>query len=190
MFGFDLKSAIAGKSIALVGHAKGLSATQQGKDIDQHDIVIRMKDAQNQLPASHGTKTTWLATNRIVPRQRLRELSPEHIFFMATHDRWRIAPFVVAGWSVSFYPAKQWQALSAKLGNARPSTGMMTIDHIVNAGTFASFDLYGFDFFESGSLTKRKTDRPAPHEFGREKDLVLQWVEADPRFTHIPPSAA
>jgi hypothetical protein len=85
------------------------------------------------------------------------------------------------GWRLPllFYPRAWWRELSTTLGS-RPSTGMMTIDSLRRIGGFSELRLFGFDFFQSGSLSTRHIAAPPPHDFAAERALVLKLMEQRP----------
>lgn len=178
-----LRLAASGKKIAIVGNARSLLESSQGAAIDACDIVIRLNTAPGCQPASHGSKTTWLACSIPIPIARLRQLSPDFIFYMTPKHRWRMAHLQLLGWKVAYYPKPWWQELSSKLDGARPSTGIMAADLMLRASSFAELKLFGFDFFQSDSLSVRKAATPGPHDFQKEREFMASLAAIDRRVT-------
>lgn len=164
-----------------MGNARSLGETGQGRAIDGCDLVIRLNAAPGAAPLSHGTRTDWLAASSRLPAGRLRDLHPQRMFWMS--PRHRVLAMASYGWRLPlcFFPAGWWRALAARLGS-RPSTGVMTIDMLLHVGGFAELQLFGFDFFRSGSLSSRGIAAPPPHDFARERVHVARLMAEDPRI--------
>lgn len=177
-----LARCVAGKSIAVVGNAQSLSSLSLGSEIDSCGIVIRLNAAPVHTTRSHGERTSWLASSIPLSPRRLKALEPERLIWMS--PRRRALAFAVYAWRLpmSFYPCEWWHVLAARLGGARPSTGAMVIDLIVRMGGFSELRLFGFDFFQSASLSQRGLSSPPPHDFARERQHVLELLRAEPRI--------
>lgn len=175
-----LSETLAGKSVAIVGNARSLSARGFGGAIDQADIVIRMHAAPLVTPLSHGSKTDWLALAMPVPEKIICERSPERLLWMAKKRkrvRWRFAR------RNGFYlhPVSEWDRMRDEL-HAPPTTGVMLID-LVARSKADKIDLYGFDFFASLSLSGRRNADQVPHDFTAEKAFVETLMCRDKRVT-------
>jgi hypothetical protein len=70
--------------------------------------------------------------------------------------------------------------LQSGLG-APPSTGLMMIDLLARSNA-REIGLYGFDFFNSLSLSGRRTAAQVPHDFAAERRFVEALMTEDPRF--------
>jgi len=176
---------VSGRSVALVGNARSLSSLSLGQEIDSCELVIRLNAAPNQKIGSHGARTSWIASSTLLSPRCLRALKPERLIWMSPRRR---ALALVAYGSLlpmSFYPGEWWHMLAARLGGARPSTGAMVIDLIVRLGEFSELRLFGFDFFQSGSLSQRGLSSPPPHDFVREREYVLQLLKSEPRINLV-----
>ncbi len=174
----QLQIDLQGKSIAIVGNARSLSARGFGSAIDAADIVIRMHAAPLVTSLSHGSKTDWLALAMPVPEKTICDRSPKRLLWMAKKRkrlRWRFAR------RKGFYlhPVPEWERMQDTLG-APPTTGVMLIDLVArsNAG---KIDLYGFDFFASLSLSGRRRADQVPHNFAAEKAFVETLISNDKR---------
>ncbi|MBI1220636.1 MAG: hypothetical protein GC186_19050 [Rhodobacteraceae bacterium] len=179
----SMLAAVAGRSVALVGNARSLAQGAAGDEIDAHDLVIRINRAPMPAAASHGTRTDWLALAVRMGAADLDRLNPRLTLWMS-HKRKRLTWAVVRR---RFYLHRQddIRRLWAELG-AQPTTGLMLIDLL--AGSEATrIDLYGFDFFQSLSLTGHRSAAQVPHDFAAERAAVEQLLAADPRFRLIRP---
>lgn len=176
----DLLAALAGKRIALIGNARALAETRHGPQIDAADLVIRINRAPMPSPASHGTRTDWLAlATRLKPADRAR-LQPARILWMSP-KRKRLDWQTASGPGFYLHPLDDYQALKARIG-APPTTGAMMIDLLARSD-MAALDLFGFDFFASLSLSGRRGAADVPHDFDAESRWVTQLRLADRRIS-------
>jgi hypothetical protein len=175
----SLESELSGKSVGLVGNARSLSSSSFGAEIDSLDLVIRLNGAPIVSSASHGNRTDWIAMSIPVGAATLASRRPRRLLWM-TPRRKRL-PWRLANRSDLFlYPVDMHDELSESLGS-RPTTGLMVID-LLRRSRAARADLFGFDFFESLSLTGSRTARQLNHDFQKEKTWVTGLLERDKRF--------
>lgn len=102
-----------------------------------------------------------------------------HLFWMSPPrnalQRW------IVQWPAFFlYPQASHKALCAKVGN-RPTTGLMVIE-LLSRSLCSAIDLYGFDFYRSGSLSGRQTKATTPHDYDTEEEFVSRLMLSDKRF--------
>ena len=180
-----LARCVSDRSVALVGNARSLSSLSLGKEIDSCELVIRLNTAPNQKTGSHGARTSWIASSTLLSPRRLQALNPERLIWMSPRRRALVLLAYGTLLPMSFYPSDWWQVLAAKLGGARPSTGAMVIDLIVRLGGFSELRLFGFDFFQSGSLSQRGLTSQPPHDFAREQEYVSELLQSEPRITLV-----
>lgn len=85
--------------------------------------------------------------------------------------------------SSGFYLFAQddFKLLSNQLG-ARPTSGLSLIA-LLERSNAARINLFGFDFFESLSLTGSWTADQVPHDFTAEKKWVYDLLRRDERFS-------
>lgn len=141
------------KSVAVVGNSPCEIGKNKGKEIDQHDIVIRFNDFKisEEFKADYGKRThIWVrgTNDKLVYTMEDKKkilLSFKGIFIRAFDKRnaefrkyceeHQIKPY--------HYPRRFEAALTKKLGHI-PSTGLLTIFilHVFQV----PFDLYGFSF--------------------------------------------
>lgn len=175
----NLLADLEGKSVALIGNARALAASDHGAAIDAADLVVRINRAPMPAASSHGTGTDWLALAvRLADDDRDR-LSPDRVLWMSPKRKrlgWRAAS------SPGFYlhPLADFEALKDRLA-APPTTGAMLIDLLLRS-RLSGLTLYGFDFFASQSLSGRRTADQVPHDFGSEAAWVADLARNDPRL--------
>lgn len=84
------------------------------------------------------------------------------------------------------YPVSRWRHCTGLLQGARPSTGFMIVEFLHSLGGYAELTLFGFDFFKSGSLSKRKSGSCIPHDFEKEQEAVIRLFSNDERHRIVP----
>ncbi len=171
-----------GKSVAIVGNARSLSASTSGEEIEACDIIVRLNAAPGLSARSHGARTTLLAVSKAVSKARLRQLQPDMLLWMTPRHWYQAVRMHFSGVPVCYFQKAWWTGLSARLNGARPSTGMMTVDMMTCLGTFRELKLFGFDFFQSGSLSVRRSSAPIPHDFAQEREMILKLMRDDSRI--------
>ncbi len=173
---------LTGQHVALIGNARALADQSHGGRIDATDTVIRINCAPMPQPASHGTRTDWLAlATRLSDADRAR-LNPGRILWMSPKRKrldWDSAS------SPGFYlhSLADIDLLAGRLG-APPTTGAMLIDLCLRS-ELSSLTLYGFDFFASLSLSGRRNATQVPHDFAAESAWVEDLLQRDHRLTLI-----
>ena len=173
-------------TVALVGNAQSLAATRSGAAIDAADLVCRINRAPMPHPQSHGTRTDVLCLATGLDAATLQRLNPGLVLWMS-HKRKRLPWAVASHAGFALPPLTDFYRLKAALG-APPTTGLLMIDMLSRAPA-TRFDLYGFDFFASLSLSGRRTAAQVPHNFGSERAFVDALLARDPRFHLQNPSA-
>lgn len=174
-----LLAELDGRSVALVGNARGLAEGGHGADIDAADIVVRMNAAPIPLTASHGARTDWLGTSVAIPPDIVAARDPQRLIWV-TPRRKRLPYWMASDPRFALYPAARAAALARVLGT-RPTTGLMLID-LVMASRAQSVTLWGFDFFATQSLSGRRTAADVPHDFAAEAAHVTALMARDPRL--------
>lgn len=175
----SLQAALTGKHVALIGNARALATRSDGAAIDAADLVIRINRAPMPAPASHGTRTDWLALATSLPAADLARIGPDRILWMSPKRKRLIWP-VACTPGFYLHPLPDHHRLRDRLG-APPTTGLMMIDLLMQSD-LARLDLYGFDFFASLSLTGSRTATDVPHDFTAERTFVEALADRDPRL--------
>lgn len=178
-----LSAETTGKSVAVVGNARSLEATDLGPLIDAADIVVRINSAPIPSVKSHGARTDWLAASIPVDAAIVTARAPSRRLWM-TPKRKRLPYGFAKDVMFYLYPRAEHQRLSSETGG-RPTTGLMVID-LLSRLPVTRVDLYGFDFFASLSLSGARTSAQVPHDFSAEQAWVETLIARDHRFSLIP----
>lgn len=175
----DLLADLAGQTVALVGNARALADSAHGEAIDAHQRVIRINRAPMPHAVSHGTRTDWLALATTLPEaDRARLGSPRILWMSPKRKRLTHADAHSAGFYL--HPLGDVQRLAEGLG-APPTTGLMMIDLLARSD-LARLTLYGFDFFDSLSLSGSRGKDQVPHAFEGERAATQALMRRDPRI--------
>lgn len=174
----ELFSRLAGKSVALVGNARALLEAGQAAEIDAYDIVIRMNKAPGLGTPGGGYKIDWIATAGLTPHNVLPTV-------LWLGRRVRKVPYdLLMSGRLFVYSSLHRGALSETL-TARASTGVMAVELLLRSPA-RSIDLFGFDFYESRSLSGEQTLETAPHAYGEERKWITARLAGDARLTLHP----
>lgn len=168
------------KSVALVGNARALGKTSFGPDIDSADIVVRINSAPMPDATSHGTRTDWLAMSTPVDAETLKDRAPSRQLWM-TRKRKRLGYLMLQSPGFHLHDVAMIAKQREELGSS-PTTGLMMIDLLLRSEA-REIHLYGFDFFNSLSLSGARTAAQVPHDFNAEKQWVQTRLDLDPRLT-------
>lgn len=175
----NLFDEIEGRSVALVGNAARLGASALGQEIDGHDIVVRMNRAPIINVRSHGMRTDWIATSVDIPEELMTIRRAGTVLWMS--PGYKRLPEWTLSWPRSYFLTKDDRdQMTAQLG-ARPSTGFSVINLLYRSPA-ALIRLYGFDFFESQSLSGHRAASQSPHDFAAERRRLMEIMKSDPRF--------
>jgi len=175
----SLLADLPGKRVALVGNARALATRDDGAAIDAADLVIRINRAPMPLAISHGTRTDWLALATALPEaDRARLGSPRILWMSPKRKRLTHADAHSAGFYL--HPLADVQRLAEGLG-APPTTGLMMIDLLARSD-LAGLTLYGFDFFDSLSLSGSRGKDQVPHAFDGERAATRALIQRDSRI--------
>ncbi|MDD7910889.1 glycosyltransferase family 29 protein [Pseudovibrio exalbescens] len=157
-----IEQEVRGNRVAIVGNAQSLLRTSFGRDIDAHDIVVRLnRGVVSPSARSHGKKTDiWCFSvldqmTPVLKRANYRYrigMSPKQVNLPDNEE--------------IVYPSEYWSRLSALIG-ARPSVGCMALDLISRFQPY-SVTLYGFDFKETKSYYE-KHHNFGQHDFAAER---------------------
>lgn len=176
----DLFTELSGRSVAIVGNSRGLAETTFGADIDGADLIIRMNRAPMPDATSHGTRTDWLALATSLSSEEERRIAPKRVLWMS-HKRKRLPYRIAQQDGFYLHPLSEWKRLTQAF-RSPPSTGAMIVD-LVASSNAARIDIFGFDFFQTKSLSGRRSADQVPHDFDAEQSFVTTLCETDPRIT-------
>ena len=174
-----LMAELNGASVALIGNARALAKADYGAAIDSASLVIRINGAPIPAVRSHGSRTDWMAISMPVDAPTLAARSPKRIIWMT--DKRKRLPYRLATDPRFALAPPEWNAdLTARLGK-RPTTGLMLID-LLSRSKVQNYTLYGFDFFQTLSLSGRRKAADVPHDFIAEQAFVSALAARDPRL--------
>lgn len=159
-----IKEDIKGKRVAIVGNAQSLFDSNFGKEIDEHDFIIRFNKGFITNLKAQGTKTSLACFAVTLP---LSEIQKYHAkWYMdrsnAYHNQ---VPYQIS--HTDRMPLKE------KLNGTHPSSGFLLLDFCLASGA-KSIDLYGFDF-EKTPTFYNPVGYKTPHNYSREEEVVKRY---------------
>ena len=175
----ELADELRGKTVSIVGNARSLSQAEYGDQIDIADLVIRINSAPIPSSRSHGSRTDWHAL-AVRNSRALRDRVKPNRYLWMSHKRKRLDWITASSRGFYLYPLDNFRRLSREL-EARPTSGLMLID-LLERSPADRINIFGFDFFESLSLTGSRTAEQVPHDFDAERKWVNDLLEKDKRF--------
>ena len=149
---------IKGKSVAIVGNASSIFDKNYGKEIDDHDIVIRFNRGFITKPESQGSKTDIVI---LATELNIDEKASYKAWFYVNRSRNTQSGDYTIG-NAMRARLKSW------LGK-QPSSGFMAID-ICREAKVKSIDIYGFDknvptfYNPDGYITQ--------HDYDKEQEII------------------
>ena len=161
---------IKGKEVAIVGNAKSIFDKRNGKEIDEHETIIRFNRGYIYQPQCQGSTTTilFLACNlnqlEITGYKANLRINRSNHYYNPT------------GLTIS----NGDRAILAKKLGAQPSTGFLAIDVCLKFGA-KKIDLYGFDF-EATPTFYNPQNYVTQHNYSKEKEIIKQY-EKEGRLT-------
>lgn len=149
-----MKTWFANQSVALIGNAMSLFDKEYGKEIDEHDVVVRLNKAAMfytnfDAAKSHGTRTdVWMFWAVAEYREFIKTVTCKTMH-MAHVGRGYKSPKRID----FYYPIDMRDKIKRHAGNHHnPSTGMMALDYIYNCEP-KSISIYGFDWKKTPTFT-------------------------------------
>ena len=181
----QIAAIVAGKTVAVVGNAQYLLETSTGAEIDRHEVVVRFNKGFVIAPESQGSRTTihCLATDVSVaelrkhaPQATIVYVSPIRCFL--NRDMRRLENQCIC------VPINQWKELSRRMGNLRPSAGLIILDHLLHNCSAKKVSLFGFDWKRTKTFYHKVKIRDW-HSGEAERALVLDWAAKHPSVMHF-----
>tara|TARA_Y100000815_G_scaffold273193_1_gene303831 strand:- start:37 stop:687 length:651 start_codon:yes stop_codon:yes gene_type:complete len=173
-----LNDLVEGKAVAIVGNASSICASTYGAEIDAHDVVIRLNRGPIISPETSGTRTTVLASSIWVSRGNFRQKKSRLLLWLTPKRREFPLWLLKARHMGTVFPKPLYEDLSQRLGS-RPSSGMM-----VTAATLlcnpSSVSLFGFDGFQSDSLSGIGQRHVGPHDYPAEQAYLSELAQQAP----------
>ena len=133
---------IKGKRVAIVGNSVSIFNSKYGKDIDNHDIVIRFNKGFPNNIESQGSKTDILMLACHLTDDEIKKYNPKYTIRRLNIPYYNFTCDYV--FTDSFM-----REISQNLG-ARPSSGLMMIEFALKSEA-KIIDVYGFTFFKDAT---------------------------------------
>lgn len=156
------------KKVAIVGNAQYLFQRSYGKEIDKHDIIIRMNRAailytNHYNYYTHGSKTHVWAMWRYKEYETVAINEPEYVIQMAY---WQDSDNP----NINYYDPVKLNKLIEMSRCEVPSTGLMVLDWVSYFNP-SKVSVYGFDWKATPTFTDptRNIDKDMSHDFIKEK---------------------
>lgn len=160
---FDL----SGKDVIVIGNAQSLFDHDHSALINYHDYVVRMNAGvelnHKQIELTTDRCDIYTGSGGFFDLSRCTVQEPEHLVYMTPKGREGLHE------SVEVYPLEWWRVLFTELGEARPSTGLMTVDMCIRLG--GKVTVVGFDWYATPTFYGEHPN--PPHDWVAEKE----WIE-------------
>ena len=171
------------KKIAIVGNAQYLFNRRYGREIDNHDVIIRMNRAAilytNKYDYyTHGSKTDIWAMWRYDEYENVHHIvEPKYVIQMAY---WEDSDAI----HINYYEPTKLKKLIDISGCEVPSTGLMILDWVSYFDT-SKVSVYGFDWKTTPTFTDptRAIDKDMPHDFAKEKETCYNYFMKEKNYT-------
>lgn len=170
----NIQEFLKNKNICLLGNSR--SILNNPKNIDKYDIVCRINRG---FPTGKeqflGTRTDVLFIATKIDEHKLKkEFNPKYIIWTTPNDNRAIDLIKLIGIQ---NPSQDWYNLKTRYPNDKlPSTGCVAINFILKYIKFKTLDIFGFDFFETGTFYHNlKTQSWHPPEL--EKYIISNWIK-------------
>ena len=182
----DLQTYCKGKKIIIVGNSSSLLNSNNGKLIDNYEIVVRINRgyyARQQLyDGILGSKTDIVSIGVKMAVQAATIIESNSVKYI-------LSP-IIHSEKLSYhnvYDVAQdtYNSLKESLGNIKPSTGISTYNFFNRFIDFARLDLIGFDFFESSSRQRNQLGHIKVPDHNGSKELLFFEKSHDPGKTLI-----
>lgn len=174
MWNKSLKSYLKDKSIAVVGNARSIFSKINGKEIDNHDIVIRFNFGYPVYPRAQGTKTNILFMAFAVSDEvNVEVFNPDFVLYR------RKCKKMVKNRLI--YKQERYHNIQREMGGKdwrknRPSSGYMMIKLLKECDSKIPIDIYGFDWGRTQTFYNDPNYK-TPHNYGYEECKIQKMEE-------------
>ena len=173
----ELKELLKDKTVAIVGNCEKIFKTKYGKDIDNHDIIIRFNKGYPIRTESQGTRTDLLFL--------ACTLTPEELYKFKTKYTIRRSSFCGTKCMFEVNPQDNYQLQQVsneecnrrKLKFSQPSTGFIAINFALSTKC-KSIDLYGFDGLQTPTYYNPIGYKPL-HNGNKELEKILEYEKCN-----------
>lgn len=148
------------KSIVVIGNSSSILKKNNGKFIENHDIIVRINGA---CPINlKYYEQIGKRTDIYVVSYKSIEKSKKIIDKVKPTFTLRLNPSEVFSYpNCYFSPRNEYSELNSKFKNSNPSTGSMVINFFKKHIEYKELNIIGFDFFKSINVLNNK-----PNQFG------------------------
>lgn len=162
--------------VSVVGNAESVFETESGDEIDRSDVVIRINRGFISRPECQGTRTDILCLALEIAPDVVRKNFHNARIVLVTPRRWVIGRAILGSNDpIVCYPSDAWADLSARIGGARPSSGLMAIDIAKSFLGVRFVKLFGFDWKATKTHYSRRL-RYGHHDWEAEQRLIRSWA--------------
>ena len=180
LFGMEypfIKGIAPRATIAIVGNANSILNHKHGKEIDNHDVVVRSNKGYTRGKTECiGSRTDVLISAYNITNNKISDEYGYPYLIWAhypsqTSNFWKDVAYQ--------YPDTHRKELKRAMGSVfcQPSTGIIALD-IVRRWNPKQIDLYGFDFHASGCWWNKRQDA-RPHNPALEKQYVMNLIKTE-----------
>lgn len=181
-----MKEWFENKTVAIVGNATSISKTCYGKDIDSHQVVVRINRGiqccikNYQLKENFGTKLdVWMFNlyNRNIKlfySNIKHKLLEQNFYKMQMNDDLNNDNFDFS------YPNKYYLDLYKHFSPRYPSTGLRALDYVSKCNP-SLVNVYGFDWKETPTFYD-KNAIDTNHDFKKEKLYCIKNFTKEHKF--------
>ena len=182
-----MKEWFENKRVALVGNAESLFNKNYGKEIDSHDVVIRMNKAamlytRFDCEETHGKRTdVWAVWNFNEYENYMNNIDKN---IKVIHMSGRIRNSIKSTRVDFMYPLNMYSEIKKHAGKLQnPTTGLMMLDYLSHCNPRKVY-IYGFDWKETPTFTdmNRKEEKICGHNYDTEKEYCEKLFLKDRRF--------
>jgi hypothetical protein len=168
----ELQQFLQNKKICLLGNSNNI--LNNPKNIDSYDIVCRINKG---IPTGKekfiGSRTDILfLSTKMKDEEIQKNFNPKYVMWI-TKDIKRQSPWLSQ--HVIKVPPKDWQEVKDIL-TTLPSSGCMSIYFLIKHIDFNKLDIYGFDFFKSGTWYHNLKNQPW-HNGNLEKQFIINLIK-------------
>lgn len=159
-----IEKEIKGKRVAIVGNARTIFDKKNGKEIDNHDFIIRFNRGFVVNKDSQGSRTDLLVLACPMLENEAKAYKPRYIANRSKSYKNAYANFTIN----SYQRAKMKQIIGAQ-----PSSGFMLMN-ICLYFKAAEIDLYGFD-----GITQSWPNDPSyvtQHDYDTEQKIIQDYA--------------
>ena len=172
----QLRNLVDGKSVALIGNAESLFDLGLGKEIDGHDVVIRLNRGFVRDAASQGSRTDVIGTGQPLSLDQINNQYRAKLVYWLSHRWWRMPRWSAARWqAVEVIPYKNLTAINKEV-RLRPTSGYVMIRNLMEHTRPREVNIYGFDFYKTPNFYAKPRDVPC-HDTNDERERVLRLLD-------------